>query len=339
MEAHGRTRPRRDEGRREPARRAWPGSLVDAGAALRRSERRPRDGRPVAAAAAGRRPRSQQPLAAAGQRRDLGGGEQLGAARSPRSPPDRVADGRPRRPAPRAAAARPPSPTAPCAACARRGSVTPWSTPYRWPSGIASTWPPLRSALLTTTSKTAIRRSAAVSSWTSETPRSWLVDAVEDVQPARRAPRPRGTRSTATCSSSGSCQTCTMPGPVRAVAQEGVRDDVPAQRLRDDVRRDLAGGQRAVGEVPERPLPRDRLVDDADAVDLADEGGVGRRQDPAVERQLPAEEVGRGHSSSGRRLTSAEAVGPHAQVAVGVDRAAAERAAGAARPRSPARLA
>ena len=43
---------------------------------------------------------------------------------------------------------------------------TPWSTPYRWPSGISRTCPPLRSALLTSTSKTAIRRSGTESSWT-----------------------------------------------------------------------------------------------------------------------------------------------------------------------------
>ena len=39
----------------------------------------------------------------------------------------------------------------------------PWSTPYTWPSGIGMMWPPLRSALLTTASNTAIRRSAGSS--------------------------------------------------------------------------------------------------------------------------------------------------------------------------------
>ena len=53
-----------------------------------------------------------------------------------------------------------------------RWKERPWSTPNRCPSGMARMWPPLRSALLTSTSKTAIRRSAALSSWTSETGRS-----------------------------------------------------------------------------------------------------------------------------------------------------------------------
>jgi hypothetical protein len=73
---------------------------------------------------------------------------------------------------------------------------------------------------------------------------------------------------------------------VRPVAQPGLGDDVPAQRLRDDVRRELAVGEGAVREVPERPLPRDGLVDHADAVDLADEGGVRGGHDPAVQDQL-----------------------------------------------------
>ena len=47
----------------------------------------------------------------------------------------------------------------------------------------------------------------------------------------------------------------------RALAQHGRRHDPPAGRLRDQEGRDLAAGERAVGEVPERPLPRHRLVD------------------------------------------------------------------------------
>ena len=51
----------------------------------------------------------------------------------------------------------------------------------------------------------------------------------------------------------------------RVAAQHGRRHDVPAERLGHDVRRHLPAGQRAVGEVPQRPLPRDRLVDALDA--------------------------------------------------------------------------
>ncbi len=50
--------------------------------------------------------------------------------------------------------------------------VRPWSTPWRWPSVISRMCAPLRSALLTTMSKTAIRRSAAESSWMRATGRS-----------------------------------------------------------------------------------------------------------------------------------------------------------------------
>ncbi|AQZ61131.1 hypothetical protein BKM31_06195 [[Actinomadura] parvosata subsp. kistnae] len=39
---------------------------------------------------------------------------------------------------------------------------TPWSTPYTWPVGSGSRWPPLRSALLTTASNTAIRRTTGL---------------------------------------------------------------------------------------------------------------------------------------------------------------------------------
>ena len=42
----------------------------------------------------------------------------------------------------------------------------------------------------------------------------------------------------------------------RSVAQHRVGDDVPAERVGDLVRRDLAVTQRAAREVPERPLAR-----------------------------------------------------------------------------------
>ena len=111
----------------------------------------------------------------------------------------------------------------------------PWSTPYTWPSGVGMMCPPLRSALLTTASNTAIRRSAG------------YVAADE-----RRRGRPSG---------SPSIHSCTMPGAERAVAQHRRRHDPPAGRLGHQVRRDLAAGEGAVGEVPQRPLPRHRLVD------------------------------------------------------------------------------
>ena len=62
----------------------------------------------------------------------------------------------------------------------------PWSTPYTWPPGVGMMWPPLRSALFTTASKTAIRRSAGSS---------------------------RRTNAGRSTSSSPSIQSCTIPGP------------------------------------------------------------------------------------------------------------------------------
>ena len=104
-------------------------------------------------------------------------------------------------------------------------------------------------------------------------------------------------------------------------------------RLGDEVRRLLALGERAVREVPQRPLPRDRLVDDPALVDLADEGRVGRRHHPAVEGELAGQEALLDHGPSAGpsgRVAAAEAVRPDAEVALGVDRVAAERAVGAA---------
>ena len=159
---------------------------------------------------------------------DLERARAAGASVRPRSPPTRSRHlGRPPR-SPRRVSCSPSQPHRTVRSFGSVWKVTPWSTPYRCPSGIASTCPPLRSALLTSTSKTAIRRSCGVSSWTRETGVVLPVDAVEDVAPARRAPRPRARCRRPTCSSSGSCHSWTMPGAVRPVAEEGVRHDVPA---------------------------------------------------------------------------------------------------------------
>jgi hypothetical protein len=51
------------------------------------------------------------------------------------------------------------------------------------------------------------------------------------------------------------------------VAQPGLGDDAPAERLRDPVGGHLALSQGAVGEVPQRALPGDRFVDDDHVAD------------------------------------------------------------------------
>jgi hypothetical protein len=88
-----------------------------------------------------------------------------------------------------------------------------------------------------------------------------------------------------------STQTCTMPGPERPVAQQRRRDDVPAGRLRDQEAGDLAAGQRAVREVPQRPLAAHRLVDalqlHAVGADRAEQRRVRGVDEPAGDLHPP----------------------------------------------------
>ena len=78
----------------------------------------------------------------------------------------------------------------------------------------------------------------------------------------------------------------------RPLPNDCVRHDVPAERLGDQERPVLAAGQRAVGEVPQRLLSGDRLVDALhDAVrqaGLAAEGRVTSRPDSTENHQLAA---------------------------------------------------
>jgi len=75
-------------------------------------------------------------------------------------------------------------------------------------------------------------------------------------------------------------------GPVGAVAVHGGRHDVPAHRLRHRVRGDLAPGQGAVREVPQRALARHRLVHAGGGevlpLDRAVQRGVGRLDEPPL---------------------------------------------------------
>ena len=117
-----------------------------------------------------------------------------------------------------------------------------------------------------------------------------VVDTVEDVQP----PRPLGQRphdGDGLLVVGGLLPDLHHPGAVGPVTEERQRHDVPAEGLGHQVGGPLAVGEGAVGEVPQRPLPRDRLVDHGRAGHVADEGRVGRRHHPAVQRQLAAEEA------------------------------------------------
>ena len=143
-----------------------------------------------------------------------------------------------------------PTPTAPCAACARRGRSARGRrrSGGRRPSG--STWPPLRSALLTSTSKTAIRRSAALSSWTSDTSSAAAVLGVQHVEPAPAAPGRPAEVDRLRRVSGVADHSCAMPGPERArrAAPSAARRPSRAPRRRRG--RDLAPGQRAVAGSP-----------------------------------------------------------------------------------------
>ena len=194
----------------------------------------------------------------------------------------------------------------------------PWSTPYTCPSGIGMMWPPLRSALLTTASNTAIRRSAGVVAAHERRQVDVLVAVHPELDHAR-AERP--------------------------LAQHRRRHDPPAGRLGHQVGGDLAAGQRAVGEVPQRPLPRHRLVDalavEVAAADRADRVTLLASSMPALDvdlalaqqlqrlgvvrrsAQRPARRVAR--SWAGRR-SAAVAVLPRADVPGRVERQRAQRA-------------
>ncbi len=95
-------------------------------------------------------------------------------------------------------------------------------------------WPPLRSVLLTTASNSAIGR--------------------------RRRSEVR-TRSQEWTAGSVSIQSWTMPGP-NGPSRSTVGGTIPQpRRVRDEGGGDLPVGQGLVGEVPQRPLEADRLVD------------------------------------------------------------------------------
>ncbi len=135
--------------------------------------------------------------------------------------------------------------------------------------------------------------------------------------------------------------------PVRAVAQHGGGDQVPAGGPGQLVRGDLTLGERAVGEVPQRALAGDGLVDagaaDVPVGDRAVQDGVGRLADLSAYGQLAVGEglggqlsrAGRGAGgyAAGRAAVPA-AVRPAAPVAVRLPVRAAVRAATLAAPRA-----
>ena len=278
--------------------------------------------RPVASSLATRSP---------GARAISRAAEQLGQhdAEPVRPRSSRAARGRRR---PRAASGRPAQPHSTVRSFSSSLKVTPWSTPShdRAVGERRRTCPPLRSALLTTASKTAIRRRSASSACTSVTGLAVVTVGVEDLEPAVRdgaaAPRRRRDHRRGPCRRRrASTHSCAMPCPNGPSSRQTVGGTTSQPSGRGDlVRRDLAQAQGAVGEVPERPLARDRLVDAGDAAPL--ELGAGeqrrvatrRRAGPRRSRRLRrrgprAESVSGGH----RERSASVAVGARADVAHG----------------------
>ena len=200
-----------------------PGSVGDVGAGqactagsyvgAAGSERRPGDRRPALDR------ERQAALARAAGRPDAGWraprpAEQPGQ-RACRASPSRCVAQLLRAPRPRrAAAAHRPSPTARCAASARRGRSRRGRRRAPRRPASTSTCPPLRSALLSTTSSTAIRRSRVVVGVREHDRLAVRAECVQDAQPARGEPTGRhDVDQRGVVASTVSTHSCTMPGP------------------------------------------------------------------------------------------------------------------------------
>ncbi|WP_238539335.1 hypothetical protein [Janibacter hoylei] len=84
-------------------------------------------------------------------------------------------------------------------------------------------------------------------------------------------------------------------GAGRSVAPHGLGHEVEATEPVDDRGGHLAGRERPVGEVPQRPLAVDGLVGDeqrlvAGGADLGDEHDIARERVPAEDRELTVDE-------------------------------------------------
>ena len=142
-------------------------------------------------------------------------------------------------------------------------------------------WPPLRSVLFMTASRTAIRRSRGVV----------LDDHRHDVDLGV-----------------GLDEGLDHPLAERAVAQDRRRHDRPAAGLRDVPGGDLAAGQRPVGEVVERPLAEGRLVDRVEHEDRLGSGSgqvrVTRDEHRVVRRRRRSARRSRSRPRAARRASS-----------------------------------
>ena len=207
--------------------------------------------------------------------------------------------------------------------------VTPWSMAQRRPSRSRRQCEPLRSELLRAASSTASERTSSAPECTTVTAEPPGVSPSKTArQPGRRAALGDEVHDDVV---GHGVERVTDPQLHRArterpVAQHGRRHDVPAAELGDDGGCDLASGERAVGEVPQRALAPHRLVDDVAARDASrprDDREVGGLGDAPQDLELA------GQVDRRRAVGSAlVAIGPRADVARGVEWVAAERARG-----------
>ena len=291
------------------------------------SERRPRDRRPVRRGV-GEPAARQQRVRPPDGRPDLEARQQAGERR-----PELAVERRPRsrsRPSisSGARAAVRASPTARSGASGPARSTTPWSTPWTCrPPSTGRMWPPLRSVL--------------------------FIDRVEH----RHPPQPRVVldhHGHDVDLRIGLDEGLDHALAERPVAQDRRRHDPPAGRLGDVPRGDLAAGQGAVREVVERPLAEGRLVDRVDdqrrlrdpgrcrvtvtSIALFDDSTIRPTTSISPSRRTSSVVRPVEHGRTG--LVDVVAVAPRADVALRVERRAAQRArrpAGGRRSGRPAR--
>ena len=137
----------------------------------------------------------------------------------------------------------------------------PWSTPYTWPSGIGMMCPPLRSALFTTASNTAMRRSAG----SSRAHERGQVDRLVAVDPELHHARAERARRAA-------------PSAARRPSRWPPRRGRPRSRGRPACRR---GSPRAAAPPP--PACRRTRPSSVAGADRAEQGHVRGVEQPALE--------------------------------------------------------
>ena len=229
------------------------------------SHRWPGHRRPVLPAAPGSGRSSQQPVDPRPHVAATSAAVRCSPALAPSVAVELARAARRARPRPRPAAAGRPSPTAPCAACPRRGSTRRGRRRSTRPSGRRQHVPALAVGVVDhrvearRAGPAAGRRRGPAAYASPSSSRAAATAQPAGRQLARRArSRPAARRRPARRSTAGRRR--------GRAGRRAARSAAPASQpvaCGDQVRRDLPAGQRAVREVPQRPLAAHRLVDAA----------------------------------------------------------------------------